>query len=300
MAAEGRSWSWITIFAAVASGCGPSVQSAGPDRDTEMSASPSGADSSSTTDAAASSSGEGVSGTTSPGTTAGASSTGQAPMNCEEGVWSGSLHWSTGFNGFSVQLTACDGGRLFIVEGLEIPSQRVCGEGGLVEVGGRLCPAESGEPVLHAESIVGPCDGECGSLGECSVFAGECVEDYVECSFTELDCPLTTKCAPWVVDGGPVFIGATCRELEQQDPDSLGEPCVAESDGQVGVDTCDVGLLCWGSDPELLPWECVEHCDPGGGTPCQNGEPCSLCPTLPSLGLCLPPGTATPIARCGG
>lgn len=297
---------WMAALSAATIGCGPSVVDEGSD---EMTSGPgtttnpsSPGDASSTMTGPVSETAPEPSGSTSPDpmtmgplTTAG--STGPGPMVCERGTWSGALRSYTGFNGFTVELSACDPELSLVVEGLDTVPSDDCGDAGFVEISGRLCSSDSGEPVLIADSIVGPCDGTCGSPGRCAEFQGECFDDYLDCDLVAQDCPPGTKCAPWRTDGGPTLVGATCREIDP-DPDGVGDPCVSEDEGLLGLDSCDIGLLCWGPELKDLPWQCIEQCDPDGATPCQNGEPCSACPTLPQLGLCLPADTPTPIAIC--
>ncbi|MCB9568740.1 MAG: hypothetical protein H6710_16250 [Myxococcales bacterium] len=116
-----------------------------------------------------------------------------------------------------------------------------------------------------------------------------------ECDVFAQDCPAGEKCAPF--SDGAGWGEAKCVPVAP-DPDMLGEPCTAE-DGHSGVDTCDVGALCFFLDDESGEGHCVSLC---GGTPrrpsCPEGHECwinseavlNLCLQLcdPLDALCLP------------
>jgi hypothetical protein len=218
-------------------------------------------------------------------------------MECELGTWTGRLSWTSFFSP-EITLTDCASGEALTLGAIDFSWCCECNDGGMFEMTGRLCQSASGESILDVDAYVGPCEGTCEALGTCEGTAGECLDDYIDCDLRLQDCPRGEKCAPWVVDGGPYFIGATCRAVDPN-PDGLGEPCTASDDGDLGHDSCDVGLLCWEPEP-LGERECIEICAPDGQSSCENGDACWACPTLPSLGLCLPPGTELPIAHCAG
>lgn len=85
----------------------------------------------------------------------------------------------------------------------------------------------------------------------------------IECSVWDQDCADGEKCMPWANDGGSVWNAARCVLLDD-DPRDVGEPCTAQESFVSGIDTCEVGAVCIGSDKETLEGVCVELC---GGSP---------------------------------
>lgn len=81
----------------------------------------------------------------------------------------------------------------------------------------------------------------------------------IECSVWSQDCAAGQKCMPWANDGGDVWNAARCVLLTE-DPAPAGEPCTAMDTFTSGFDTCDVGLICLGSDVETLEGICGELC----------------------------------------
>jgi len=103
----------------------------------------------------------------------------------------------------------------------------------------------------------------------------------IECSVALQDCPLGEKCNYWSADGGPLWSGTRCSELPES-PDSPGEPCLVEGNGQSGIDSCDLGSLCFNVDPELNEGTCHPLC---GGIP--------GAPSCPEDALCAQYGLAS-------
>jgi hypothetical protein len=89
----------------------------------------------------------------------------------------------------------------------------------------------------------------------------------LECDQFVQDCPIEQKCAPASLDGDQAWESLVCVPV-QPNPDQTGEPCTAE--GLSGVDSCDVGNICFMG-------ECVALCS---GTPdepiCPEGTVCVL------------------------
>jgi hypothetical protein len=98
------------------------------------------------------------------------------------------------------------------------------------------------------------------------------------------DCPPGKKCAFWADDGGPAWNATRCVDVAR-DPGQLDEPCTVEGSGVSGIDSCDVGLMCWDVDEE------------GNGTcaPLCSGSP--EAPTCPDGWTCLVSSGA--FAICG-
>ncbi len=80
-----------------------------------------------------------------------------------------------------------------------------------------------------------------------------------ECSLWEQDCPPGQKCAPWANDGGSAWNATRCSPVDPN-PDADGEPCTVEGNGVSGIDSCEVGAMCWDVDPDTNVGTCVPHC----------------------------------------
>ena len=79
-----------------------------------------------------------------------------------------------------------------------------------------------------------------------------------ECSVAAQDCPRGEKCSAWNNDGGSAWNATRCFPLDP-DPDAPGEPCTVQGSGVSGMDSCDVGSMCWFVDP-TLDGICVSNC----------------------------------------
>lgn len=150
-----------------------------------------------------------------------------------------------------------------------------------------------------------PCGGACQAEGEL-------------CDFYAQDCEDGLKCMPHADPGEGTWTESICVPVAP-DPGQLGDPCTVEGGDYSGLDTCDVGLICWDRDFVTHIGHCVELCkgsqqDPFCDTPqgfcyilasqqvavclptcdprdddlaCPPGQVCWLTPTLQGL-QCLP------------
>ena len=80
-----------------------------------------------------------------------------------------------------------------------------------------------------------------------------------ECSIWDQDCPPGEKCNPRAVDGGSSWNGTRCFPLDP-DPDAVGEPCTVTGSPVSGLDSCDVGAMCWDIDPTTQLGTCIAFC----------------------------------------
>lgn len=139
--------------------------------------------------------------------------------------------------------------------------------------------SETGQDFISDPTVA--CGGEYlpeGILAHCSV----------ECAPIHQDCGQGEACKPWANDGGDTWNGTVCRPVDS-DPGQAGEMCSAEVLPTSGVDSCDVGLMCWNVSGDALEGECVEFC---GGTEmdptCEDAlDTCSIFSDF-LLPLCLP------------
>lgn len=151
----------------------------------------------------------------------------------------------------------------------------------------------------------------------------------IECGVWEDEnlCPRGEDCSPWANDGGPVWNATLCDPVPDN-PDSVGEFCVAEGSPVSGLDSCEAQSMCFGVDPKTLQGTCVAYClgefdstscaDPDavcvvgndltiavclrGCDPllqdCDNGEMCVGNYGEQTGFFCIPPGT--PYVNAGG
>ncbi|MGH1345957.1 MAG: hypothetical protein ACRBN8_30615 [Nannocystales bacterium] len=99
------------------------------------------------------------------------------------------------------------------------------------------------------------------STGSCLFLAcdRETTGVSVECDIFEQNCPDGEKCMPWANDGGSAWNATRCTPVDA-DPDGLYEPCTAEGSGLSGIDSCELGMMCWSVDPETLVGSCIGMC----------------------------------------
>ena len=96
-----------------------------------------------------------------------------------------------------------------------------------------------------------------------------------ECDVWSQDCPPGQKCMPWADNGSSSWNATKCSPIDAN-PGKEGDPCTVEGSAVSGVDTCDVGLLCWYFD-ENNNGSCINMCQ---GTPdapsCDGGQTCDV------------------------
>ncbi len=108
----------------------------------------------------------------------------------------------------------------------------------------------------------------------------------IECSTWDQDCAKDEKCMPWANDGGTAWNATRCTPLAD-DPHAVGEPCTAEGTFVSGIDTCEGGAICRGSDDETLEGICIEMCSGSPEAPiCDDTESATCTGTV--VPLCLP------------
>lgn len=112
-----------------------------------------------------------------------------------------------------------------------------------------------------------------GAGGEDCAFLGceDAGPNALECSTLQQDCPSGQKCTVAPNHNGHAWSAMRCVPVDAT-PDGIDEPCHAEDQGVSGLDSCDVGSLCWGVDAETLEGRCVPYCtgslhDPGCADP---------------------------------
>ncbi len=108
-----------------------------------------------------------------------------------------------------------------------------------------------------------------------------------ECDLWLQDCPSGEKCMPYAGSGG-TWDATRCSEIADT-PDQAGDTCTVEGNGASGIDSCDVGAMCWDVDPETNEGVCVGMCTGNSESPiCE--DPTTTCSITNggALILCLP------------
>jgi hypothetical protein len=106
-----------------------------------------------------------------------------------------------------------------------------------------------------------------------------------ECDFLIQDCPPGFKCNAWANDGGGSWNATKCVPIAP-DPGEVGDPCTVEGSGTSGIDSCELGAMCWDVDPKTNEGVCVAYCQGDAANPfCE--DPDTICEGREVL-LCLP------------
>lgn len=140
--------------------------------------------------------------------------------------------------------------------------------------------------------------GESGELDEVGFLDGFDPGGLpIECSTFEQDCPRGEKCMPWANDGGNVWNATRCSPVFV-DPGQPGDPCQVEGGPTSGIDTCDLGVMCWFVDPDTNEGLCVALCGGTHEAPSCTSEVACLASDDNVFGLCF--GVCDPLADdCG-
>ena len=123
-------------------------------------------------------------------------------------------------------------------------------------------------------SSSGSSDASAGSTGCEFICDTDMPGPMIDCDTFAQDCPEGQKCAAYDSDMNGAWDSTQCVGLAGDG--QLGDPCTAEP-GKTGVDSCDVGYMCWDLDEEGVG-VCVAQCT---GTPenpmCPPGSQCVTC-----------------------
>lgn len=99
------------------------------------------------------------------------------------------------------------------------------------------------------------------------------------CNPQAQDCPEGEKCTFYRDDANP---GGANKCVPVVGDGQIGDPCMAlDSD----TDSCALGLLCWGTEPDNATGSCTEMCNEA--EECSSGDPCTIT-NGGALPLCLP------------
>lgn len=106
------------------------------------------------------------------------------------------------------------------------------------------------------------------------------------CSLLEQDCSEDQKCMPWDPFGEGIWSATRCSWIADE-PGEPGEPCIVEGNALTGIDSCDLGSVCWQVDPKTNDGICHALCAQVEGLlTCE--DPAQSCAQLPGdVPLCV-------------
>jgi len=109
-----------------------------------------------------------------------------------------------------------------------------------------------------------------------------------ECDMFAQDCPPGEKCMPWASDGGGSWNATRCSMI-QPNPGQPGDECEVEGSGTSGIDSCDLGSMCWDVDGETNTGTCVAMCTGDESNPlCEDPDTFCTIANDGAIVLCLP------------
>jgi hypothetical protein len=109
-----------------------------------------------------------------------------------------------------------------------------------------------------------------------------------ECDPYLQDCPDGEKCNAWANDGGASWNALGCFPVDVM-PDGVGESCTVEGSGVSGVDSCDVGAMCWDVDTDTNIGTCIALCIGSADDPsCADAASICIIANEGALNICLP------------
>ena len=116
----------------------------------------------------------------------------------------------------------------------------------------------------------------------------------LECDLWAQDCPEGEKCMPWANDGGNSWNATRCSPIAEE-AGGPGDPCTVEGNGLSGIDTCELGTMCWDVDPATNEGHCVSLCVGSPEAPMCDDPSTSCVITSSPPALCIP--NCDPIAQ---
>ena len=108
-----------------------------------------------------------------------------------------------------------------------------------------------------------------------------------ECDIFAQDCPEGEKCMPWANDGGSSWNATRCSPISDN-PGQPGDECTVEGSGTSGIDTCDLGSMCWDVDPKTNMGTCAAMCTGDESNPiCEDPDTTCAITNDGAIVLCL-------------
>ena len=109
-----------------------------------------------------------------------------------------------------------------------------------------------------------------------------------ECDLWAQDCPEGEKCMPFGEGGTGTWNATGCFPVDDN-PGQPGDSCTVEGSGTSGVDSCDIGVMCWDVDPETNTGVCTAMCTNTPENPiCTDADTTCVIANSGLIILCLP------------
>ncbi len=108
-----------------------------------------------------------------------------------------------------------------------------------------------------------------------------------ECSNWDQDCPEGQKCMPWNNNGGTAWNATKCVPVNEA-KGQVGDECTTEGGAVSGLDTCDLGIMCWDVKPDTMKGTCVAQCKGSQEAPECSADTTCFVSNDGVLNLCLP------------
>ncbi len=108
-----------------------------------------------------------------------------------------------------------------------------------------------------------------------------------ECSNWDQDCPEGQKCMPWADNGSNAWNATKCVPVDPA-KGQPGDTCTTMGGGVSGLDTCDLGVMCWDVKPDTMMGTCVAQCTGSEAAPMCGQETTCFVSNDGVLNLCLP------------
>lgn len=153
-----------------------------------------------------------------------------------------------------------------------VPTSSSASQGATSTSGGE--ESSSTEGALGSSGSSGLVDTETGGEQSCNLF--------------DQNCPDGQKCMPWANDGSNSWNALKCTPIAPN-PDGIDEACTAERSAVSGIDSCELGAMCWNVDPKTLAGACIPFCigDDSNAT-CEDADRTCSISGASVLSLCLP------------
>jgi hypothetical protein len=111
--------------------------------------------------------------------------------------------------------------------------------------------------------------------------------EQFECDVWEQDCRDGEKCMPWDNTGQGLWNATKCTPVSP-DPAQPGEPCQVEGSHVSGIDSCELGSVCWHVDPTTNEGVCVAQCTgTADNSACDDPDRVCVVANYGVLNLCL-------------
>lgn len=109
----------------------------------------------------------------------------------------------------------------------------------------------------------------CGFLG-CGDVGEQSCDQWIQ------DCPEGHKCMPYADDAGSAWNALKCTPVDPR-PDAVGDPCTVTKSQLSGVDSCELGALCFNVDSQTMTGYCIALCSGSPREPsCPEGSSCNV------------------------